>query len=328
LHTLWLYHRGILSGRRRFRACFWRTPYIHGATRQLIRNQYGKFEWDFTFQIQSLFDGSIPGTPHFVYTDHTHLANLEYPTFNKKDLYHPSWIVCEREIYAHSDLTFVWSTNMVRTLVAAYNIDSDQVRCVFAGANANVPEASEIVLKEHKARNVLFVGLDWERKGGPDLLAAFSVIRAQYSDAQAVIVSAYSPPRETWPPGVTFTGKVSLAAIATHFENADIFCMPTYLEPFGIVFIEAMAYGLPIVSTRIGALPDLVEDGVNGFLVDPGNVQGLSEHLTRLLEDERVFTNMAREARSRYDRIFNWSAIFTNIRAQVYAAVQARSPEK
>lgn len=325
LHTLWLYSRNILSGRLRFRACFWRTPYIHRAIQKLVRTQYGQSDWAFTFQIQSIFDGSIPGIPHFVYTDHTHLANLEYPTFDPGDLYHADWISCEREIYANSDIVLVWSTNMVRVLVDEYAIDTDKVRCVFAGPNSDVPDRLEAARRDRQARNILFVGVDWQRKGGPDLLSAFSSVRDRIPDAHATIVSAYAPASSEWPPGVTFTGKVPLSGIAEYFEHADIFCLPTYVEPFGIVFIEAMAYGLPIISTRVGALPDLVEVDKNGYLIEPGQTQELSEYLLTLLTNDRIFAAMSHESRSRYDTLFNWATIFANIRNLIDTSITGDS---
>jgi glycosyltransferase involved in cell wall biosynthesis len=75
-----------------------------------------------------------------------------------------------------------------------------------------------------------------------------------------------------------------------HYFNADIFCSPTYFETFGLTIAEAMQFSLPIVSTNVGGVPELVEDGVNGFLVDKYDVQDLADKLEILLvkPDERL----------------------------------------
>ena len=69
--------------------CFWRTPFIFQKTRQLLRAMLAprREEFAFSVQTQSLYDASLPGLPHFVYTDHTHLANLGYPAFSRDRLF-------------------------------------------------------------------------------------------------------------------------------------------------------------------------------------------------------------------------------------------------
>ena len=212
---------------------------------------------------------------------------------------------------------------MVRTLVTKYKLPEDRVMCVFAGANADVPPLAESVSPKRNPRRILFVGIDWERKGGPDLLKAFEQVRKQFPQAELAVVSSYEGPQDATVPGVTFAGRVPLGEIGTYFQNSDLFCMPTHLEPFGIVFIEAMAYGLPIVSTRIGALPDLVEDGINGYLIAPGDVPALIRTLTNLLEEQVRFREMARAARLRYDDKFNWTAVFSAIRTRIQSTVRS-----
>jgi glycosyltransferase involved in cell wall biosynthesis len=79
-------------------------------------------------------------------------------------------------------------------------------------------------------------------------------------------------------------GRIPPEQVAQYYEDATIFCMPTHLEPFGIAFLEAMQARLPIVGTRVGAIPDFVQPGWNGYLVKPGDVQGIAEALLKLLD--------------------------------------------
>jgi glycosyltransferase involved in cell wall biosynthesis len=80
-------------------------------------------------------------------------------------------------------------------------------------------------------------------------------------------------------------GKVPPEELDHYYQEASVFCLPTYLEPFGIVFIEAMTAHLPIVATRVGAIPDFVEEGRNGILVEPGDIPGLAAAMLQLLEN-------------------------------------------
>jgi len=127
-----------------------------------------------------------------------------------------------------------------------------------------------------RAKNILFVGIDWKRKGGPVLLEAFRRVRHAHPEATLTIVGR-SP--EVTQPGVEVVGRLPLIEVARYYRSASIFCLPTLNEPFGLVLLEAFSYGLPIVATRIGAIPEIVEDGESGYLVGPQNTDELADRL-------------------------------------------------
>lgn len=77
-------------------------------------------------------------------------------------------------------------------------------------------------------------------------------------------------------------------------SKSDVFFLPSYTEAMPMSILEAMGYGLPIVSTRVGGIPKLVEDGYNGFLYEPGDIDGASEGLIRLLKDEELLDEFGR----------------------------------
>jgi phosphatidylinositol alpha-1,6-mannosyltransferase len=84
---------------------------------------------------------------------------------------------------------------------------------------------------------------------------------------------------------VAFLGHVGFDRLAAEYRRASIFCLPSRQEGFGIVFLEAMAAGLPIVAARAAAVPELVADGDCGLLVPPGDAEALAAALGRLLHD-------------------------------------------
>lgn len=84
---------------------------------------------------------------------------------------------------------------------------------------------------------------------------------------------------------VTFLGDVSRERLAEEYVSADIFCLPSVQESFGIVFLEAMAAGLPVVACRAAAIPEVVEDGVTGLLAPPRDPASLAGALEALAAD-------------------------------------------
>jgi glycosyltransferase involved in cell wall biosynthesis len=91
-----------------------------------------------------------------------------------------------------------------------------------------------------------------------------------------------------------------------HFRRADIFCFPTHYpaESFGNVLVEAMMFELPVVSTWWRGIPDIVEDGVTGFLTPIKDAAEVADRLARLLQDEQMRTSMGRKGRWRYLELF------------------------
>jgi glycosyltransferase involved in cell wall biosynthesis len=87
---------------------------------------------------------------------------------------------------------------------------------------------------------------------------------------------------------VRFAGAVGQDELAAFYEDAEVFCLPTFAEGLGVVLLEAMAAGLPVVSSLVMGVPEVVEDGETGLLVLPGRADLLAEALARLAESEEL----------------------------------------
>jgi glycosyltransferase involved in cell wall biosynthesis len=253
--------------------------------------------------MQSLFDGSTPGIPHFVYTDHTHLQNLHYEA-NKNNLYSSTWIALERNIYENAALVFVRSSNVRQSMIDEYTIPPDKVVLAYAGSNVRVSK-TKVQNSDYTQRNILFVGLDWQRKGGPTLVKAFQLVRETYPDARLLVVGARP---DLHIQNCEIVGPVKPQELDHYYQQASVFCLPTHLEPFGMVFIEAMTAHLPIVATRIGAIPDFVQEGKNGFLVSPDDIQGLADALLRLLQNPKMCRAFGEHSFQLTQDRYSWSA--------------------
>jgi glycosyltransferase involved in cell wall biosynthesis len=266
----------------RLRRHMYRTAYVFQRARDSLMSRLAGSRHLFTFQTQSLFDASLPGTPHFIYTDHTHLENFRYPAPDASTPLSHGWARLEGVAYQNARLVFTMSRNISRSLVRDYGCVPQKVKCVHAGSNVGPVAIDDIDNGRFSSKNILFVGVDWERKGGPTLLAAFRAVRQAHPDARLTIVGCSPPISE---PGVHVEGRVPLGEVAKYYRAASVFCLPTLNEPFGLVFLEAFSYGLPVVATRLGAIPEIVADGKSGYLVAPRDPTELAQRLSALLGD-------------------------------------------
>jgi glycosyltransferase involved in cell wall biosynthesis len=225
-------------------------------------------------------------------------------------LYSAEWISREKTIYLHADRIFTRSSDISRSLTEQYGISEEKIKCIYAGANTP-PEEIDPDRKDYSARTILFVGLDWERKGGPDLLEAFRQIQPKYPDALLVIAGSQV---KTDLENVVSLGRISVEELNRYYREATIFCLPSRNEPFGVAFVEAMEHALPVVATNIGALPDMVVSGKNGYLIAPGDGHALAQALDRLLSDGRLRARFGRESWKISKDRYNWEAVGKKLR--------------
>jgi len=308
----------ILLGRKKnLRACFFRTPYIFKTMKRLVSSHLARKEYAFSFQMQSLFDASTEGLPHFVYTDNTCLADLYYPHFDRKRLYSPSWIELEKTIYQNAAINFSRSGNITRSIIEQYGCQPEKVVCVYAGSNAKVNPAAT-GHRDYEGKNILFVGMDWRRKGGPELVEAFKTVLKVHPDAKLTIVGC-SPRLDV--PNCKVVGRVPLKEVNRYYERASVFCLPTRWEPFGIVFIEALLHKLPVVATDIAAIPDFILDGENGYLVRPYDVEQLARALSDLVGNPRKCQAFGEKGYRIAVERYTWEKVGAKIKGSIASVV-------
>ena len=108
---------------------------------------------------------------------------------------------------------------------------------------------------------------------------------------------------------VMFSGHVSDSDIRGHLDNADAFALPSIGDSFGIVFLEAMAAGLPVVAARACGVPEVVRDGVNGILAEPNDLVSLTEAIRYLKRNPERRLQFAEASRQIAVSDFSWDAI-------------------
>jgi starch synthase len=215
---------------------------------------------------------------------------------------------------------FTFSDYLRQSFIHDYHVPPEKVFNVGGGVNLSTfPPAQPS--KDYAAPRMLFIGVDFKRKGGPQLLEAFGMVRAAIPAAELHLVG----PRElpSVPEGVVYHGHLSkadpaqTAKLESLFLASNLFVLPSLYEPFGIAPIEAMLYQIPAVVTDAWALRETVQPGVNGELVAKGSVDDLAAKLIQLLSDPGRLAVMGRKARETAIERYTWAKVAERMTAAV-----------
>jgi colanic acid/amylovoran biosynthesis glycosyltransferase len=180
---------------------------------------------------------------------------------------------------------------------------------------------------------ILTAGRLIPKKGPDDLARAFARVCREGADVTLRVIGE-GPMREEMEAilaeagvrdRVAFLGLLSPEAVAAEMRQAHLFCLPSRVGPDGDsegipnVVKEAMATGLPVVSTYHAGIPELVEDGVSGYLVPERDVEGLAERLARLIRAPGCWEAMGRAGRAKVEVEFSLDAVTRQLEEEVYA---------
>jgi len=147
--------------------------------------------------------------------------------------------------------------------------------------------------RDSHGKHVLFIGRLDAVKGVPLLLQAFAAARARHPQARLTVVGD-GPARKALEAqaaalgitdATTFTGYRAQTEVAALLEEADMLVLPSFAEGVPVVLMEAMASRIPVIASQVAGVPELVQDGVSGFVVPAGDVETLTARLERLLSD-------------------------------------------
>lgn len=303
-----------------------RSPVMFDAMgRYAVKNiERNRAEVWFTLQTQSLWNSAAKGIPNFVYTDSTALVNLYYRNYNYSALPTGEWLMRERAIYATAHKTLVMSNHVARSLMELYGVGADRIARILVGANLReIPGTPAPAPPDNKT--ILFVGLDWERKGGPQLVEAFQRLPHRHNDARLVVVGVLP---DLVVPRCEVVGRVPAERVAAYYRQSAIFCMPTHIEPFGIVFIEAMMHGVAVVAPRQGAVVDYIQNKVTGVLHDPGDVEDIVRALTWLLDNPPERQAVAMRGFQAVRDVYVWDAVGRKLRDEIIASMDTEDPRR
>jgi glycosyltransferase involved in cell wall biosynthesis len=305
----------VLSNASARHAFFFLTPFMFRHLSEMIVSRFGPeaSSFQFVLQTQGLFNAALPGRPFVIYTDHTIASHREYAHSDPRLFRSKALLDLERTLYLRADRILVTAGHVERTLVRAYGCDPARLATILIGANVEAA-ASPDDLARYAAGRILFVGIDWERKGGPTLLTAFDTIAANFPRATLTIAGC-SPTVSH--PRARATGLLPRTEVAGLLAQSSIFCLPSVVEPSAVASVEAMAFKLPVVATTVGGFPGMVNDGETGLLVPPGDPAALAGALTELLAHPERAHAMGQAGYRRGRELFTWDAVGARLHAQI-----------
>ncbi len=150
------------------------------------------------------------------------------------------------------------------------------------------------------------------------VVGSLSMDRAYSSHIRAVISRAGLADR------VELVGSVDNALIPKYLARSHLLAIPSSYEAIGIAYLEAMRFGLPVIATAAGGAREIVEDGREGFLIDPNDVDALAGCLRMLATDRELLVWMGLAARSRMQRHPTWNQSFSRVRALLCSLIDDR----
>jgi glycosyltransferase involved in cell wall biosynthesis len=219
-------------------------------------------------------------------------------------------IECQREVFAACRRILVLSDWTRRSVVDDYGVDGTRVVVVGAGANLADPLPRRT---DTDRPAVLFVGRDWEQKGGPLLLDAFRLARSRVPAARLVVVGCEPPLGSE--PGVEVVGVLDRRdpgedrRLRELYAEATCFAILSRFDAFPNVILEAGVAGLPVVSTDEGSRAEAVVDGVTGLLAARRDPSLVADALVALLGDPERAASMGRAAAAGVAQHFTWPVV-------------------
>lgn len=216
----------------------------------------------------------------------------------------------QNDIYKNSLGIFTMSKWLAKNLVDYTGLPKEKVHWVGGGINL---DKNNISPKKKNSRRILFVGRDFERKGGDLTYRAFKILKNKYmKDAELYVAGPNDWPMNEKIEGVKFLGNLNYSELSEYFNLCDIFCLPSRFEAYGLVFIEALSYGLPCIARNDFEMKEFIENDENGYLIDDENEEDLALKMKELLENERIKNNVIAK-RDFYLNEYSWDNVANRI---------------
>jgi glycosyltransferase involved in cell wall biosynthesis len=236
----------------------------------------------------------------------------------------------ETKLMKRSDALIAVSRYTVGELTELYGIEEKKIHVIYNGVDINKfkprPDRAELRREfglEEEKKIVLFVGRLYHRKGLEILLRSIPPVIQEFGDVKFAISGTGFKKKEQSLRNlakeleiedyVMFLGYVPDEKLPDLYSASDIFVLPAIYENFPFAILEAQATALPVISTKVGGIPEFLVDNENGFLIDPGDSAQLTQRVLILLQDPKLAEEMGRRGRKLIEEKFAWRLITSQV---------------
>ena len=201
--------------------------------------------------------------------------------------------------------------------LVAQGFSASRIHAVGGGINVD----SSLINPQQKSHNkILFIGKDFKRKGGYITYEAFKLLRKQGEKVELYVIGPKQDPIDNPIEGYHFVGQIPFNEEAKYYNMCDVFCMPSYFEAYGLVFIEALTFGLPCIGRNCYEMPYFIKDGnlpehtndATGLLLNNEDPQELASLMLRILHDDS-FSHNVLARRNEYIHEYSWNTVAERI---------------
>jgi glycogen synthase len=227
----------------------------------------------------------------------------------------------EKKCIKSPDRLVAVSSFTKKQIIESYDIDSDKIEVIYNGIDLNGYSFNEYETENTKKQLhlmerpvLLFVGrIDDPRKNLSFLLTALNKV-LDVMDVTLLVVGKGDQTKARKlidflgiSNNVVFTGFLDDNSLKKYYSLCDIYVCPSKLEGFGLTLVEAMAAKKPIVATNVGAVPEIVKDGINGILVKSGDLDDMCLAICTLLKNPKMINDISKNNAENVDEKFSWN---------------------
>lgn len=230
----------------------------------------------------------------------------------------------------------IYSSEFARErAISDYSLHKDKIHVLEFGAN--IPEPNNIVVTEYDTNicNLVFVGRNWEKKGGPKVLSAYRILKEQGFKCHLTIIGCKPGDEDLLNEDICiipWLDKSCSKDIETYFKilrKSHFMILPTKFDAFGIVFCEASAFGVPSIATNIGGVNQVIKDGINGFLLPPeATAQDYANKIRKTFESKDDYNILRINSRIEYESRLNWQVWGKTVNSIINNLVESNKQQK
>jgi glycosyltransferase involved in cell wall biosynthesis len=288
----------------------------------LIRSR--SLKYDAILQTGSLF-GPVDNPlkkPYFTYGDSTvRNPDLMWKPWMPDDFdaLRNEWYALERKLFQNATRAFFYSRWAADTLIKEYAVNERNVSVIGSCLKMTQEAAIDWAGKKNE---VLFVSTDFVRKGGAKLTAIFEQLIKTVPDAKLNVVGNVSQDMKTQKrPWLNVWGSVGKEELARLYCQAKVLLHPAEYDPFPSVVLEAANFEVPAVASRICGIPEMIEEGKTGYLVDKDDLKGFGDRLATLLKDPVLNVRLGQSAKQTVREKFHPSVVAGRMRQIMAEAI-------